>query len=936
MQPQDWLRQFLIVRQLNKPNTQPLYRYRMSDDEFASLHEMLEISVLFSVKHITKMSGWNAAFVIYATEWWRRYYDGGEWSYEAIFASFADNPREQLGVEQRNLIVELGLKYWQRPVRIIHGRSCYLGTIATEGGLPVKQLNNVDELSRLFKHAIPNYLGLHNADIIDAIHIIAEDAPHLLENYQVILGDMLCRVAELNIAHHLANKEDAIDYLNQHEPEWQLQFPLPTHDPVALQLLTEMINTTVKASAVLELSNAEQKTVQTEATPYYYLQGNKLNFPSNVNNVYLGVPELWCVHNETQGGQKIESPLLVRSLNSQAGWQVLTAKHRGVYELQLQDAEGNVQFHDECALLSENFALRFSKNRIDIEHSEHAYIFCESPFVSRINATANGRSIEFNASETPPSYVDVTLRWGRQDGLTLTVPFPVQATQLIDADGNTLSQVFINQLHGVHLRLLAENQAYERHLTVEFSLKEVTLDTYDLYFRDEVSKTGTVIELALINYQQWIEELLAISHDPNSFVRLIVYEQGLERLRTDIMRTVSLPNEPSTTTRHVNTLNEITNLAEALTIHDDRLRQLFIRHRLKQLCINFAADDWHTLRECQTNAPLTANEIWLTATSENRVLAALVLQLDTAFMQRFEPELLVCWELIPLRDWLVIFTRYKNYLVQNIDEADVNDMLSNRIDKIYALSKSLNIITQLLKVQLCAETNDELEFMQTEDALLLITEQLELEQQDLTERKANSEWTEFLCDELFSHWQALPPQTQSLLTPHDVKYHYGVILLPLLLAHFALTPVPSAWQQSNIYLFKLRQLKVFDELWFTSAFTLLVAYLSQQPDYSQPLQQETATMIDSDENDLVTEIEQQLALANEEVQGLQTDVQSLQGSEEALTALFQENQELNATIENLSSIIKKRDDALRLLLTEVTNLNAKIREIRSELQMKNQ
>ncbi len=94
-------------------------------------------------------------------------------------------------------------------------------------------------------------------------------------------------------------------------------------------------------------------------------------------------------------------------------------------------------------------------------------------------------------------------------------------------------------------------------------------------------------------------------------------------------------------------------------------------------------------------------------------------------------------------------------------------------------------------------------------------------------------------------------------------------------------------------------------------------------------------MINSNENDLVAEIEQQLTLANEEVRSLQTDVQSLQGGEEALEALFQENQELNATIENLSAVIKKRDDALRLLLTEVKSLNAKIREIRSELQVKN-
>jgi hypothetical protein len=556
--------------------------------------------------------------------------------------------------------------------------------------------------------------------------------------------------------------------------------------------------------------------------------------------------------------------------------------------------------------------------------------------VRSIDITENGRFIDFNVNETSPSYVDLLLRWGRNNRLTLSVPFPVNGAQLIDANGNKLNQVVINQLSGVRLQLLSKNPARTRYLTLEFTLKDESLDTYDLYFRDEVSKTGEVIELALMNYQQWIQELLAISHDSNSFVRLIVYELGIELLRFNIIRPVSLPSEPSTTTRHINTLKEITTLADALTVGDDRLRPLVIRHRLKQLCIDFAGNDWNNLREYQTDAPLKANEIWLAASLENRVLAALVLQLDTAFMQRFDAELLVCWELIPLRDWLVVFTRYKNYLAQVMEEGDVKDIVSNRIDKIYALSKSLNIIAQLLKYQLCADINNELEFMQTPDAWSLITEQLAHEQQALTERQANDCWAEFLGDEFFSHWQALPPQTQSLLTPHDIKYHYGVLLLPLLLAYFALTAFPLAWQQSNVYLFKLRQLKVFDEFWFTTAFTLLLAYLSQQPDYSQPLQQETATMIDSDENDLVTEIEQQLTLANEEVQGLQTDVQSLQGSEEALAALFQENQELNATIENLSAIIKKRDDALRLLLAEVTNLNTKIREIRSELQMKNQ
>jgi hypothetical protein len=61
----------------------------MSDDEFASLHDMLEISAALGVEAISKFSGWNATFVIYAAEWWRN--DNGVWSWDNIFASFDTN-----------------------------------------------------------------------------------------------------------------------------------------------------------------------------------------------------------------------------------------------------------------------------------------------------------------------------------------------------------------------------------------------------------------------------------------------------------------------------------------------------------------------------------------------------------------------------------------------------------------------------------------------------------------------------------------------------------------------------------------------------------------------------------------------------------------------------------------------------------------------------
>jgi hypothetical protein len=266
-----------------------------------------------------------------------------------------------------------------------------------------------------------------------------------------------------------------------------------------------------------------------------------------------------------------------------------------------------------------------------------------------------------------------------------------------------------------------------------------------------------------------------------------------------------------------------------------------------------------------------------------------------------------------------------------MDDADIKNILGKRIDKLNALSPALSIITQLLKKQLCDLEDEELLFMQSEDALPLIAEQLEQEQQQLKQRQANRAWTDFLRIQLTAHWQTIPAQTQQLLNLDEAKEHHAVSLLPLLVAHFSLTHVPP---QSASELFKIRQLKAFDEHWFTTAFTLALAYLSQQTDYTQLLQQDIATMINSDENDLLAEIEQQIALAHQEAQGLETDIHDFKGNQAELDALRAENVELISTIEQLGEIIQKRDDALKLLLEEVKNLNAKIREIRSELQAK--
>ena len=103
MQAKDWLHHYLTpLRQEQRDNKQPLYRYTMTDSEYQTLRETLKTSTLLAdVASITILSGWNAAFVLYAAEWWRREYDGHSWKWEGIFQSF-DADVQKLSAEQRN------------------------------------------------------------------------------------------------------------------------------------------------------------------------------------------------------------------------------------------------------------------------------------------------------------------------------------------------------------------------------------------------------------------------------------------------------------------------------------------------------------------------------------------------------------------------------------------------------------------------------------------------------------------------------------------------------------------------------------------------------------------------------------------------------------------------------------------------------------------
>jgi len=195
--------------------------------------------------------------LFYAAEWWRREYDGSSWSWKKVFSSFGADAKA-LTIARRSLVVESGLRYWGRKVRIINGNSRYLGSIAIEGGLPLNQLNKSSGwLGRVFKQAIPKYTrlqhtGIHADTLIGECDYII---PPTYQNDQIhaILGDMVQTVVALKQKYQLHERDSPVSYLDQQIPSWRERFPLPIETEVGQKLLSDMIITVAKAADEMSL-----------------------------------------------------------------------------------------------------------------------------------------------------------------------------------------------------------------------------------------------------------------------------------------------------------------------------------------------------------------------------------------------------------------------------------------------------------------------------------------------------------------------------------------------------------------------------------------------------------------------------------------------------------------------------------------------------------
>ena len=98
-------------------------------------------------------------------------------------------------------------------------------------------------------------------------------------------------------------------------------------------------------------------------------------------------------------------------------------------------------------------------------------------------------------------------------------------------------------------------------------------------------------------------------------------------------------------------------------------------------------------------------------------------------------------------------------------------------------------------------------------------------------------------------------------------------------------------------------------------------------------------MIEIEENDLLPEIEQELAQLNQEAEKLESDLQSFKNIHDELNLLKSENQTLKNRLEesenkhenfvaSYKEVMRERDKALKYLLGELKQLKEKMAGIR--------
>ena len=240
-----WTEEFLGHRKLEHPDGRALYAYRCLHDEFDKLGSLLTNCPPNNRTDNAPIR----AFVLYASEWWQRDYDGGTWAWEPLLESIGWG-----GVHYPDLYepVKRAWAWWKVDLVRLPTSIRYLGTFACQGGLPLALLGDAHSSVTRYLRAVLKHVADYRQFVDDFI-VLAQDQQHLLRpptlrrDYVFQLSaDLVEAVLELQ---EDAQGDDPLGALNNARPDWEQTMPLALDDQRARDLLTSLLREAVRNQA---------------------------------------------------------------------------------------------------------------------------------------------------------------------------------------------------------------------------------------------------------------------------------------------------------------------------------------------------------------------------------------------------------------------------------------------------------------------------------------------------------------------------------------------------------------------------------------------------------------------------------------------------------------------------------------------------------------
>ncbi|MCW0937427.1 STY4851/ECs_5259 family protein [Pantoea sp. RG18] len=243
-----WLKHFLKKRQLTVADGRALYAYRCEDVEFAKLAQILSSHVPRSYPKTVFISYSDALFCLYAAEFIRRNHTAGHPKWDAILQSI----NWQIPYQHRQKLVSEGIRYWKREVRSLGQASGYLHTLACEGGLPVRMIENesgylINYFRRIYR-ALRGSQG--NVSAVKIAEDLSDTIPGTMQNELVyeVAGEFCWTLSKLlnESGHHGG---DPIDSLRKRLPNWHHQLPLVLLEENAAEIVRRLLSQTSETRA---------------------------------------------------------------------------------------------------------------------------------------------------------------------------------------------------------------------------------------------------------------------------------------------------------------------------------------------------------------------------------------------------------------------------------------------------------------------------------------------------------------------------------------------------------------------------------------------------------------------------------------------------------------------------------------------------------------